>query len=116
MTQEERLNKLLHVVIDDILDQAKTRLPDTHRFKPIGGSFRIPESHCIGTIAIEYAETERDKRRIYVSVSQEDSDRAFRHEFPQMTSPEIKAYLPTPEAFAEILDSVLHLQARAEED
>lgn len=113
MTRDERMELLLRNVIAEVQESTVRKLPDTHRFRPIGLGLRIPDTQYVAYIIVECSEPNFHGRRLHIRVLKEGTDRAYEHIFPEMTSAEIRHYLTTPDAHTQIRQSIEDLYNQA---
>lgn len=113
MTWEQRMEILLREVIRSMQEKLAARLPDTHRFPPIGCGMRIPDTEFIAYLLVGCDEQNQHGRRIRLRVLKEGTDRAFEQIFPEMTSAEIRAWFADPGADTGIRQTLEELLARA---
>lgn len=112
MTWEQRMEILLQDVIRSVQEDTVTKLPDTHRFRPIGCGLRIPETEYLAFIIVECDALNPNGRRLQIRVVKEGNDRAYEQIFPEMTSAEIRAYLAGPQAYSQIRQAMDELYAK----
>ncbi len=106
---------LLRNVIGKVQEDSVSKLPDTHRFRPIGCGLRIPDTEYAAYIIVDCDALNRHGRRVLVRVRKLDTDRAYEQIFPEMTSAEIRQYLAGPQAYPEIRQAVDELYQKAQE-
>lgn len=114
MTWEQRMEKLLKDVIRRVQEDTVVKLPDTHRFQPIGCGLRIPDTEYLAYIIVQCDALDRHGRRVCVRVLEEGTDRAYEQIFPAMTSSEIREFLSEPQAYVQIRQAVDELWAKVQ--
>lgn len=112
MTWEQRMEILLRDVIRSVQEDTVRKLPDTHRFQPIGCGLRIPDTEYVAYIIVMCDELNHHGRRLCVRVLKEGTDRAYEQLFPEMSSAEIRKFLSGPKAYPKIRKSLDELYAR----
>lgn len=112
MTWEQRMETVLRSVISSVQEDTVRKLPDTHRFSPIGCGLRIPDTEYLAYIIVACDEMNRHGRRVRVRVVKSGTDRAYEQLFPEMTSAEIRQFLASPKAYTQIRRAVDELYAR----
>lgn len=112
MTREQRMEILLRDVIRSVQEDTVRKLPDTHRFSPIGCGLRIPDTVYLAYIIVECDAANHHGRRVRVRVLREGTDRAYEQIFLEMTSAEIRKFLASPKAYRQIRSAVDELCAK----
>ena len=115
MVWEQRMEILLKDVICRVKDDTERRLPDTHRFSPIGCGLRIPDTEFVAYIIVQCDAQNQHGRRMCVRVVKQGTDLAYEQIFPEMTSSEIRRFLADPQAYPQIRQAVDELLARIQD-
>lgn len=112
MTREQRMEIVLRDVIRRVQEDTVEKLPDTHRFPPIGCGLRIPDTEYLAYVIVQCDEQNQHGRRVHIRVLKEGTDRAHEQIFPEMTGTEIRNFLASPHAYTQIRQAVDELYAR----
>ncbi len=104
-TLEHRVSDIL----PKILVLLNEKMPDTGNFNPLRFCFNVPDSCYQAYISIENSTLYKDKRLMKVAVAREYDDRIASHYYSHLTSDEMKAYIQSGEAAADVVNSIKEL-------
>ncbi len=90
------------------------KMPDTGNFNPICFCFDVPDSCYQAYIAIENSKLYENKRSMKVFVAKKYDDMAANHYYSHLTSDEMKAYIQSEEAAADVVSSIKELIKRTD--
>ncbi len=100
---------LVSVILSKLLVVLNEKMPDTGNFNPICFCFDVPDSCYQAHIAIENSTLYENKRLMKVFVAKEYSDMVYNHYYSHMTSEEMKTYIQSEEAAADVVSSIKEL-------
>ncbi len=90
------------------------KMPDTGNFNPICFCFDVPDSCYQAYIAIENSKLYENKRSMKVFVAKQYDDMTANHYYSHLTSDEMKAYIQSEEAAADVVSSIKELIKRTD--
>lgn len=108
------LEYMVSDVLSKLLVVLNEKMPDTGNFDPIRFCFDVPDSCYQAYIAVENSRLYENKRRMRVFVMKKYDDMAFNHYYKHLTSDEMKAYIQSEEAKAEVVSSIRELTKRTD--
>ena len=98
-------------------EDAERRMPENGRFRKFCAAFDIPETRFEAWISASNDEIQpKDMRRIAVEVHHQNSDKFYSQYIYKGAKQEILKFLDDEKSQKIILDAVIQLQKRAEED
>ncbi len=103
------LEYLVSDALSRLLVLLNEKMPDTGNFKPICFCFDVPDSCYQAHIAIENSTLYENKRLMKVFVAKEYSDMAYNHYYSHLTSEEMKEYIQSEKAAADVINSIKEL-------
>lgn len=108
------LEYLVPDILSKLLVLLDKKMPDTGNFYPICYCFDVPDSCYQAYISIENSKLYENKRLMKVFVAKEYSDMTYNHYYSHLTSDEMKVYIQSEEAAAEVIHSIKELITRAD--
>ncbi len=90
------------------------KMPDTGNFDPICYCFDVPDSCYQAYISIENSTLYENKRHMKVFVARKYDDMTANHYYSHLTSDEMKAYIQSEEAAADVVNSIKDLIKRTD--